>query len=129
MIQKNTVLNVIDNSGAKKARCIYLLNSGYRKRYCSVGDLVLVSIKELRLKRRKFSKVKKGELLKALVVRTKISKQWSYSAEVFTFFENAIVLLSSKNKLLGTRIFGCLPCDIRFTKYSRLISLSAGVIR
>jgi large subunit ribosomal protein L14 len=70
MIQAGTFLNVIDNSGAKNVSCIKVL-SGYRRRYAGVGDLIVVSVKNLRTKRRSSSKIKKGEMSKAVVVRTK----------------------------------------------------------
>jgi len=70
MIQVGTYLNVQDNSGARSVLCIKVLK-GYRSRYAFIGDLILVSIKKLRTKRRLLSKVKKGEILKALIIRTK----------------------------------------------------------
>jgi len=127
MIQKGTYLNVIDNSGAKEVCCIHVLN-GYRKRYAVVGDVVVVSIKSLRIKRRSHAKVKKGEVLKALVVRTKTSLK-SYSLEQLNFLENSAILLSKQDKLLGTRVFGSVPNIFRYTKFLRIISLASGFIK
>ena len=79
MVQKGTFLKVIDNSGAKKVCCIHIVK-GYRKRYAFIGDLVIVSVKSLRSKRRLFSRIKKGEVLKALIIRTKRNLA-SYSSE------------------------------------------------
>jgi large subunit ribosomal protein L14 len=125
MIQTGTFLNVIDNSGAKNVLCIKVL-SGYKRRYAKIGDLIVVSVKNLRSKRRATSKIKKGEISKAVVVRTK-SKVRSFSGEHINFFENSVVLLNNQKKPIGTRIFGCLPKTFRFTKYLRLVSLSAGL--
>ena len=126
MIQAGTFLNVIDNSGAKNVSCIKVL-SGYRRRYAGVGDLIVVSVKNLRTKRRSTSKIKKGEMSKAVVVRTKATIK-SFSGERVNFFENSAVLLNNQKKPLGTRIFGSLPKNFRFTKYLRLVSLSAGIV-
>lgn len=126
MIQVSTILNVIDNSGARKACCIKVI-SGYRRRYAYIGDLIIVSIKSLRTRRKSTSKVKKGEIYKALVVRTK-PKTKNFSGESISFFENSIILLNKQNKLIGTRVFGSLPAQFRYTKYLRVVSLSAGLI-
>jgi large subunit ribosomal protein L14 len=126
MIQVGTILNVIDNSGARKVICIKVM-AGYRRRYAFVGDLVMVSVRNLRTKRKSTSKVKKGEIYKALVVRTKnCIKQ--FSGENLKFFENSVVLLNKQNKFIGTRIFGALPVSFRYTKYLRVLSLSNGTI-
>ena len=102
MIQAGTYLNVIDNCGAKNVCCIKVL-SGYRRRYANVGDLIVVSVKNLRTKRRSASKIKKGEVSKAVVVRTK-SPIKNFSGESFNFFENTVVLLNNQKKPMGTRI-------------------------
>jgi large subunit ribosomal protein L14 len=127
MIQKGTFLNVIDNSGAKEVCCIQVTR-GYRKRYASVGDVVIVSIKSLRLKRKKFARIKKGDVSRALVIRTK-SLQKSYTQEPIGFLENGVVLLSRQNKLLGTRIFGAVPQKFRFSKFLRIMSLASGFVK
>jgi large subunit ribosomal protein L14 len=126
MIQVGTILNVIDNSGARKACCIKVI-LGYQRRYANVGDVIVVSIKSLRTKRKSTSKAKKGEIYRALVVRTKY-KTVQFSGESIKFFENSIVLLNKQNKLVGTRIFGSLPAVFRYTKFLRVTSLSAGLI-
>lgn len=126
MIQVGTYLNVIDNSGAKKVYCIRILN-GYRKRYATVGDVIIVSVKRLRAKRRLSIRLKKGEIFKALIVRTK-SPLYSYNNEKLFFNENAVVLLTKQNKLFATRIFGALPRMLRYTKFSRIVSLSSGIV-
>jgi len=97
MIQKGTYFKVVDNSGAKKACCIHV-SGGYRKRYGKTGDVVVVSIKSLRAKRREVSKIKKGDVLKALIVKTKVFRP-SYSQESVSFFENSVVLLNNQKKI------------------------------
>ncbi len=126
MIQVGTYLNVIDNSGAKNVCCIKICK-GFKNRKASIGDIILVSVKDLRKRRRSVSKVKKGEILKALVVRTKENKKNIFSDRV-QYLENAVVLLTLKDKYIGTRIFGFLPASLRYTKYMRALSLSAGSI-
>jgi len=126
MIQNGTYLNVIDNSGAKIVGCIQVKN-GFKKRYASMGDIIVVSVKSLRNKRRITSKVKKGEVLKALIVRTKSSSK-EYSNKSINFFENSVILLTNNNRPVGTRIFGVLPKFFRYTKHFKIASLSAGLI-
>ena len=126
MIQSGTYLNVIDNSGAKDVCCIQVL-AGYRRRYACAGDLIVVSVKNLRTKRRSSSKIKKGEVTRAIVVRTKSSLN-HFSGESLNFFENSVVLLNNQNKPMGSRIFGSLPKLFRYTKHLRLVSLSSGLI-
>ena len=96
MIQNGTYLNVIDNSGAKKVYCIQV-KGGYKKRYARIGDIITVSVKMLRTKRRATSKVKKGEVLKALIVRTKCGLK-DYSNKSISFFENSVILLNNNNR-------------------------------
>ena len=126
MIQVGTVLNVIDNSGAKKVICIKVM-PGCKRRYAFIGNLIMISIRNLRTKRKATSKVKKGEIYKALVVRTKNCIR-KFSGENIKFFENSVVLLNKQNKFIGTRIFGALPISFRYTKYLRVLSLSSGTV-
>ena len=126
MIQSGTFLNVVDNSGAKTVACIKIL-SGYRSRYASVGQVILVSIKSLRSKRRASSKIKKGEIYNALIVRT-LAPMKSFQGDSFKFFTNSVVLLSKQNKFLGTRVFGIVPKSLRYTKFLKVLSLSPGCI-
>ena len=127
MIQKGTYLNVQDNSGARLVQCIKI-SKGYKSRYSYIGDLILVSIKKLRTKRRLLSKVKKGQICKALIIRTKTKFKLLNNGNFQSFTENSVVLLNKQNKLIGTRIFGLVPKKLRYTKFFRLISLSSGVI-
>lgn len=126
MIQKGTLLNVIDNSGAKKVLCIHI-SSGYKHRYAGIGDSILVSVKSLRTKRKSTSKVKKGEVHKAIVLRVK-NFYTSFYGDKFGFIENSVVLLNKQNKFFCTKVFGAIPKFFRFSKFLRLSSLSAGSI-
>ena len=126
MIQKGSSINVIDNSGAKESICINIVG-GYRKRYARIGDTVIVSIRKLRLKKRATLKIKKGEIFKGLVVRTKSFSNVNKKESV-AFLENSIILLSLQNKLVGTRIFGGVLKSFRYTKYLKILSISSGII-
>lgn len=127
MLQNGTWLKIIDNSGAKEVGIIQVLK-GYRKRYAAVGDMCIVSVKQLRRKRREASKIKKGDVLKALIVRTKVPVK-HFSGESVGFLENAGILLTRQNKLLGTRVFGAVPKMLRHTRFLRVVSLASGFIR
>lgn len=124
MIQVGTNLKNIDNSGAKIVTCIGCL-SGYKQRYASFGDIITVSVQKLRKRRRTLVKVKKGQVLQALIIRTK--KVLTKSSNLF-FFENSVILLNKQKKLVGTRIFGCLPKILRYSKYLRVTFLARGLI-
>ena len=126
MIQNGSYLHVVDNSGAKIAYCIKVL-SGYKCRYAVTGDLIVISIKNLRSKRRSTSKTKKGEIYKAVVVRTKAKKKNFFGDDII-FFENSIVLLNKQYKCIGTRIFGSVPKFLRYTKFLKIASLSSGLV-
>ena len=126
MIQVGTVLNVSDNSGARKVYCIRVLN-GSRKKYARLGNLILVVVKSLRKKRKSLSKVKKGDIFRALIVRTR-TKSISKISDSFSFLENSVVLLTGQNKFVGTRILGSLPKNFRITSYMRLLSLCGGSV-
>ena len=125
MIQTGTLLNVIDNSGARQVKCLKIFK-GYKRRYAFAGDFVLVSVKNLREKRKEFSRVKKGDICKALIVRTKVSPWINHKTESFSFLDNAAILLSKQEKLLGTRIFGGLPRSLRKKSGIKMFLISAG---
>ena len=127
MIQAGTSLSVADNSGAKKVCCIKVF-FGFKRRYASIGDLITISVKSIRKKRKLTSKTKKGDLHKALIVRTKSGLR-SISGEKIRFYENAVVLLGKQSKFIGTRILGSLPVYFRYTKFLRVLSLANGTIR
>jgi len=122
MIQTETVLNVADNSGAKKVLCIKVLG-GSRRRYARVGDIIVVSVKEAIPR----AKVKKGDVLKAVVVRT-LKELRRPDDTAVRFDENSAVLLSGNGEPLGTRIFGPVARELRAKGYMKIISLAPEVL-
>ena len=122
MIQMQTVLNVADNSGAKKVMCIKVLG-GSKRKYASVGDVIVVSVKEAIPN----AKVKKGDVLKAVVVRT--AKELARrDGSYIKFDDNAAVLLNAAGEPIGTRIFGPVARELRAKKFMRIISLAPEVL-
>ena len=122
MIKEETNLVVADNSGAKKIRCIRVLG-GHDRRYASVGDLIVVAVKSAI----PGAPVKKGEVSRAVVVRTKKEirrKDGSY----IRFDENAAVLLNQQGELRGTRIFGPVARELRERQFMKIISLAPEVL-
>lgn len=125
MIQQQTILKVSDNSGAKTAKCIKVLG-GFKKKSATAGDTIVVSIQQLRNKSKKTSKVKKGDVYKALVVRTK--NKIRNKEETFTAFnDNAVSLISKQNTPIATRIIGPVSKALK-TKYMKFASISAGFV-
>ncbi len=128
MIQKGTSFNIVDNSGGKKASCMHVYG-GYRRRYAKIGDVVVVSVKKVRPPQPKeIIKVKKGDVLKALVVSTKEVKK-NFAHQTVSLFDNSVVLLTNQNKLFGTRIFIPVLRSFRATRFLRIISLASGLIK
>ncbi|HAX48628.1 MAG TPA: 50S ribosomal protein L14 [Ignavibacteria bacterium] len=122
MVQEETNLVVADNSGAKKVRCIRVLG-GSDRRYAGVGDLIVVSVKSAI----PGGNVKKGEVSKAVIVRTKKEtrrKDGSY----IRFDENAAVLINAENEPRGTRIFGPVARELREKQFMKIISLAPEVL-
>lgn len=125
MIQKGSLINIIDNSGAKKAFCINIVNCGYKQRYAGLGHVILVSIRKTKFS--KHMRVKKGEIHPALIIFTK-KITYSNTFNYRKFNKNSAVLLNKKNKLLGTRIFGKIPRILKSTKFLKLATLSSGIL-
>jgi large subunit ribosomal protein L14 len=123
MIQQQTILKVADNSGAKYVKCIKVLG-GFRRKIAFLGDLIVVSVQQLRNKSRKSSKVIKGEVCKAIVVRTK-QKVKKYDGSFYFFSKNAVILLNKQNKPLASRLTGPLPKQLKFNKFLKLASISS----
>ena len=122
MIQVQTELQVADNTGAKRVECIKVLG-GSKRRFASVGDLIVVSVKDA-LPR---GKVKKGEVFKAVIVRTK--KDFARSdGTVIRFDKNAAVLLDKQEEPIATRIFGPVTRELRTKKFMKIISLAPEVL-
>ncbi len=122
MIQAETRLTVADNSGAKEVYCIKVLG-GSRRRYARVGDIIVVSVKEAIPN----AKVKKGEVLKAVVVRTKKELRRN-DGSFIRFDDNSAVLLNASMEPIGTRIFGPVARELRAKKYMKIISLAPEVL-
>jgi large subunit ribosomal protein L14 len=122
MIQQSTVLDVADNSGAKKVYCIKVLG-GSKRRYASVGDIIVVSVREAIAG----AKVKKGEIARAVVVRTK--KEIARSDGSYIRFDgNSAVLISKENEPIGTRIFGPVARELRAKRFMKIVSLAPEVL-
>ncbi len=117
MIQHHSILKVSDNSGAKKVKCIKVLG-GLKKKYANIGDIIIVSIKELRNKLKKNSKVKKKDVYKALVIRTKTKLKKKDGFETL-FNENSVILINKKGNPIGTRIIRPLPKQLKKKKFQK----------
>src|SRR3989338_2696197 len=114
MIQTQTVLDVADNSGARRVQCIKVLG-GSKRRYAGVGDVIKVTIKEAIPR----GKVKKGEVMDAVVVRTKKGVRRP-DGSVIRFDTNAVVLLTNQAQPVGTRVFGPVTRELRSTKFMKI---------
>ncbi|MBF0481181.1 MAG: 50S ribosomal protein L14 [Desulfovibrionaceae bacterium] len=122
MIQQQSALDVADNSGAKKIMCIKVLG-GSRRRYASVGDVIVVSIKEAM----PHSKVKKGQVMRAVVVRTK-KEVGRADGSYIKFDTNSAVLINNQNEPVGTRIFGPVARELRSKNFMKIVSLAPEVL-
>jgi large subunit ribosomal protein L14 len=122
MIQAETRLTVADNSGARVLYCIKVLG-GSRRRYASVGDIIVVSIKEAIPN----AKVKKGDVLKAVVVRTKKEIKRPDGSYI-RFDDNSAVLINAQKEPLGTRIFGPVARELRAKRFMKIVSLAPEVL-
>ena len=122
MIQTESELDVADNSGAKRVSCIKVLG-GSRRRYASLGDVIVVSIKEAI----PAAKVKKGDVAKAVVVRTR-REQRRYDGSYVKFDTNSAVLINAQGEPIGTRIFGPVARELRAKKFMKIVSLAPEVV-
>jgi large subunit ribosomal protein L14 len=122
MIQTQTRLKVADNSGAKSLLCIKVLG-GSRRRYASVGDVVVVSVKEAMPN----SKVRKGDVMRAVVVRT-MKELRRPDGSYIKFDDNSAVLINQQNEPVGTRIFGPVARELRAKNFMKIISLAPEVL-
>ncbi|MGD0946363.1 MAG: 50S ribosomal protein L14 [Candidatus Binatia bacterium] len=122
MVQSETVLDVADNSGARKVLCIKVLG-GTRRRHASLGDIIVVSVKEAIPN----AKVKKGEVMKAVIVRT--SKEVGRADGSYIKFDsNSAVLIDNQREPIGTRIFGPVARELRAKKFMKILSLAPEVL-
>jgi len=122
MIQQESILQVADNSGARKVCCIRVLG-GTRRRYASIGDIIVVSVRDAIPN----SRVKKGEVRKAVVVRTRrqvVRPDGSY----IRFDDNAAVLIDNQREPVGTRIFGPVARELRAKRFMKIVSLAPEVL-
>ena len=122
MIQTETQLDVADNSGAKRVSCIKVLG-GSRRRYAGLGDVIVVSVKEAL----PTARVKKGEVARAVVVRTKREYQRPDGTYV-KFDTNSAVLITKDNEPIGTRIFGPVARELRAKRFMKIVSLAPEVV-
>jgi large subunit ribosomal protein L14 len=122
MIQTQTLLKVADNSGAKLLYCIKVLG-GSRRRYASIGDVIVVSVKEAMPN----SKVKKGDVVRAVVVRTAKEVRRNDGSYI-KFDDNSAVLINQQREPIGTRIFGPVARELRAKRFMKIISLAPEVL-
>ena len=122
MIQMETNLDVADNSGARRIQCIKVLG-GSRRRYATVGDIIVVSVKEAIPRGR----VKKGQVMKAVVVRTAKGVRRP-DGSIIRFDRNAAVLINEQGEPIGTRIFGPVTRELRAKKHMKIVSLAPEVL-
>jgi len=122
MIQKKSVLNVADNSGARRVMCIQA-KGGSGRRYANIGDIIKVSVKEVIPD----GKVKKGEVLNAVVVRTRKGVRRK-DGSLIRFDGNAAVLLNAQLQPIGTRVFGPVTRELRTERFMKIVSLALEVL-
>lgn len=122
MIQTESVLDVADNSGAKRVKCIKVLG-GSRRRYAAVGDVIVVAVQEAL----PTAKVRKGDVARAVVVRTKKGHQRPDGTHI-KFDVNSAVLINKENEPVGTRIFGPVARELRAKRFMKIVSLAPEVI-
>ncbi len=122
MIQVESQLDVADNSGAKRVACLKVLG-GSRRRYATVGDIIVISVKEAM----PHSKVKKGDVMKAVVVRTKKELRRNDGSYI-RFDNNSAVILNNQNEPVGTRIFGPVARELRQRNFMKIVSLAPEVL-
>ncbi|WP_134391905.1 50S ribosomal protein L14 [Pseudomonas aeruginosa] len=122
MIQTQSMLDVADNSGARRVRCIKVLGGSHR-RYAGIGDIIKVTVKEAIPR----GKVKKGQVMTAVVVRTKHGVRRT-DGSIIRFDGNAAVLLNNKQEPIGTRIFGPVTRELRTEKFMKIVSLAPEVL-
>lgn len=126
MIQQETILKVADNSGAKTVKCIKVLG-GFKRRYASLGDIIVVSVQQLRNKSKSTSKVLKGGVFRALVIRTR-KRYKKRDGSLFLLEENAVALINKQGNPIGTRVLGPVPKVLKKKKLMKFLSLSIGLI-
>jgi len=122
MIQMRTILEVADNSGAKKVGCIKVLG-GTRRKYASLGDIIIVSVKDALPN----SKIRKGDVVRAVIVRTRKEVQRPDGSYI-KFDDNSAVLINPQGEPIGTRIFGTVERELRAKRFMKIVSLAPEVL-
>jgi large subunit ribosomal protein L14 len=125
MIQQQTILWVSDNSGAKTVKCIKVLD-GFKRQYAILGDIIIVSVQELRNYSKEISKVKTKEIYRALIIRTKMY-YGSRDGSSFLLKHNWVVLVNKQGSPIGTRILGPVPKILKYRKLQKVMSISSGL--
>ena len=124
MIQPRTILNVVDNSGAKKVRCIKVLG-GFKKKNAKTGDIVVVAVQQLRTKNRQHSKLNKKAVVRALIIKSK-TKTLKPNGTYIKLDKNNVILINKQGNLIGTRILGSMPKFLKKKKLLKYFSLCSG---
>ena len=124
MIQPRTILNVVDNSGAKKVRCIKVLG-GFKKKSARTGDIIVVSVQQLRAKNRQYSKLNKGDVVRALIIKSK-NKILKSNGTYTKLDKNHVILINKQGNLIGTRVLGSIPKFLKKKKLLKYFSLCSG---
>ena len=122
MIQMQTMLDVADNTGAKSVQCFKVLG-GSKRRYAGIGDIIVVSVRESLPN----SKIKKGQVMKAVIVRTKKGMR-RHDGSLIRFDTNSAVLIGNDRNPIGTRIFGPVARELRWKRFLRIVSLAPEVL-
>lgn len=126
MIQLQTILKITDNSGAKDVRCIKVLG-GFQRRYAYAGEVIVVAVQKIRSKNKHLSKVAKGDVSRAIIVRTRY-KNRKKDGLILGFNKNSAVLVNKQNKPIATRIKGPITQNVKKNRFMKLASLSSGFL-
>lgn len=125
MIQPQTILTVKDNSGAQLVKCIKILG-GFKRKFAKIGNIIVISIQKLKNKSKTLTKIKKGEMYRAIIIKTK--RQIKKKDGLITVFrENAVSLINKQNNPIGTRIVGSVSKILK-SKYMKFMTISSGSI-
>lgn len=125
MIQQRTILRVIDNSGAKNVKCIKVLG-GFKRKTAQLGDVIVVSVQQLRTKNKQYSKLLKGSVVRAIIVKTNTKQKKKDGSTFKTYNGNFVILINKQGNLIGTRILSALPKKLKKKKFLKFLSLCPG---
>ena len=121
-----TILKVVDNSGAKTVRCFKVIG-GFKKKSAKLGDTIMVSVQKTRNKHKKINKIKKGEIFRALIISTKCGYMKKDGSRI-ALNENSVILLNKQDNPIGTRILGPVPKLLNKKKFQKMILTSSGIV-